>query len=770
MPQPAATPKTRNIPRSFGLQNPIRRAFVGISPTSDPMERWLAEDCITAPYHTIGYVAMTKDSEPGPVVSGKPASDSKATAGSGYGINADDYENEFSREVDKGSTTKKLSTAHFHLENQFETAEMLNKPTRQYRARRRTPFRIRSRPRRLREVAEGGHSTIEKQLHNVDDPPDSDGEDCEIHYYEERYDTRGERVCLRVGTKSAIEFEKRKSHRACLVRTRTYDHDRELLSTRLEIQSRYVHKALREVIGPHLRHNFKIPTITIFHPFEPLFHYRRELQEYANKSNDSKTRSHLGLFLQYVEHTLSREFALFDQIFANEFSSLEIDFENLWIAYKPGDLLYYKDGKSDIVFRLRSFEKEAKREQKWTVSAERIEYDGVDFGHVEGCTYIEPYNGRCSEADCMSHSGELAIASSMAPVRHRVMIDTVAYHNNVNTGVEALGNFNIDSQIFRTASEDHLQMDEEDLMICSSVVYGYDLALKTWGIFDVADIRDVKFNSDAFGHLLLSPDKKQLISSLVMQHNKESDTFDDYIQGKGKGLIFLLHGPPGVGKTFTAVLSLASSWDAVVLIDEADVFMQERDLLAFYRNELVSTLLQVLEYFEGIMFLTTNRVRTIDSAFQSRIHLSIAYPHLSYDARRELWKDWITRENSNSEPEWLTETVLDQLATRLLNGREIKNAMKMAHALAGGEKRRMISTDVFRGLDSSEEFKIDFERDVFRRNTGALGFPNPPQGIMNPLEMAMNPAQRIVDQPQKEDNGLLALLRSVVKFLVSGEM
>jgi SpoVK/Ycf46/Vps4 family AAA+-type ATPase len=91
--------------------------------------------------------------------------------------------------------------------------------------------------------------------------------------------------------------------------------------------------------------------------------------------------------------------------------------------------------------------------------------------------------------------------------------------------------------------------------------------------------------------------------------------------GKGQGLILLLSGPPGTGKTLTAeavadktrrplyylqaedlgtdasrlgpkikkVFEMATEWDAVILLDEADVFMAERDPGDIARNELVSS-------------------------------------------------------------------------------------------------------------------------------------------------------------------------------------
>lgn len=123
------------------------------------------------------------------------------------------------------------------------------------------------------------------------------------------------------------------------------------------------------------------------------------------------------------------------------------------------------------------------------------------------------------------------------------------------------------------------------------------------------------------------------------------------VQGKGKGLIGLLSGGPGCGKTLTAeavaevtmrplymvsagelgtapekvdaqltlVLELSYRWGAVLLLDEADVFLQERDTKEVARNALVSIFLRQLEYFQGILILTTNRIGECDAAFESTL-------------------------------------------------------------------------------------------------------------------------------------------------------
>lgn len=84
------------------------------------------------------------------------------------------------------------------------------------------------------------------------------------------------------------------------------------------------------------------------------------------------------------------------------------------------------------------------------------------------------------------------------------------------------------------------------------------------------------------------------------------------------------------------ITSLAHRWRANILLDEADVYLEQRSSQDIRRNGLVSVFLRHLEYFQGIMFLTTNRVTTFDDAFQSRIHFSIKFGSLSQRARNEI--------------------------------------------------------------------------------------------------------------------------------------
>ena len=109
------------------------------------------------------------------------------------------------------------------------------------------------------------------------------------------------------------------------------------------------------------------------------------------------------------------------------------------------------------------------------------------------------------------------------------------------------------------------------------------------------------WNEEAFANLVLPADRKTLMQSLVEAHNSNLD-FDDFVKGKGHGLVINLFGPPGVGKTLSAeatsehvrsplyvigggdlgtnataldatlqtVFDIATTWHAIVLIDEVN--------------------------------------------------------------------------------------------------------------------------------------------------------------------------------------------------------
>ena len=73
-------------------------------------------------------------------------------------------------------------------------------------------------------------------------------------------------------------------------------------------------------------------------------------------------------------------------------------------------------------------------------------------------------------------------------------------------------------------------------------------------------------------------------------------------------------------------------WNAILLLDEADVFLEQCSTQDLVRNGLVSVFLRKLEYCQAIMFMTTNRASQFDEAVLSRIHLMLRYENLGTDA------------------------------------------------------------------------------------------------------------------------------------------
>ncbi|KAK4121562.1 hypothetical protein N657DRAFT_577644 [Parathielavia appendiculata] len=287
------------------------------------------------------------------------------------------------------------------------------------------------------------------------------------------------------------------------------------------------------------------------------------------------------------------------------------------------------------------------------------------------------------------------------------------------------------------------EFSDEEYLIASPVVLGFAFAEKLWLEFTVSGVKEIQWNETAYDSLVLEPKTKDIVKALVESHKYHAaESIDDVIQGKGKGLVAVLHGPPGTGKTLTAegisellkcplymasagelgtdsryleselqkILDICHAWGAILLLDEADVFLEKRNMHDIHRNALVSIFLRQLEYFQGILFLTTNRVETFDDAFQSRIHIALRYDNLDHRAKKAIFKIFIERvrvlEKINLMP--FTEEDYTALARHELNGRQIKNTVRTAQALAVNKGEPLSMSHIRQVLD----VQTNFERDL----------------------------------------------------------
>ncbi|KAJ0161401.1 hypothetical protein CTA2_6291 [Colletotrichum tanaceti] len=253
-------------------------------------------------------------------------------------------------------------------------------------------------------------------------------------------------------------------------------------------------------------------------------------------------------------------------------------------------------------------------------------------------------------------------------------------------------------------------------------IQGFNLKTKKWTDLSIDRFSEVQWNTGAFESLVISGKMKRLIQALITDQI-EAEHATDIISGKGNGIIMLLHGGPGTGKTLTAesvaeiarkplypvtcgdigteprdvekylesVLHLGKAWGCVVLLDEADVFLEQRGLEDLKRNALVSVFLRVLEYYDGILILTSNRVGTFDEAFKSRIQLAIHYTNLTTHQRTMIWGNFFRRlkDMSDEDIDFLDlEDHLEDLARHKMNGREIRNVITTARQVVRWERKQ----------------------------------------------------------------------------------
>ena len=119
------------------------------------------------------------------------------------------------------------------------------------------------------------------------------------------------------------------------------------------------------------------------------------------------------------------------------------------------------------------------------------------------------------------------------------------------------------------------------------------------------------------------------------------------------------------------VFQTANHWNALILLDEADVYLEQRSSKDVGRNKLVSVFLRKLEYCDGIMFLTTNRVSDFDEAILSRIHLMLKYDELGADVRSQIWKHMLRRAHTSQGGPVIAREEMKRLAGTKLNGRQV---------------------------------------------------------------------------------------------------
>lgn len=241
-------------------------------------------------------------------------------------------------------------------------------------------------------------------------------------------------------------------------------------------------------------------------------------------------------------------------------------------------------------------------------------------------------------------------------------------------------------------------------------IYVFDLDKHRWVDLHVANLQEYPWDKTLMSKLILPEDHKNLLGVLM---SKSGENIGDIIRGKMSGVIVLATGAPGAGKTLTAevfaehiekplyvvqcsqlglsvehiegnlqtILNRASRWGAVLLIDEADVYIRTRgeDIV---QNAIVGVFLRLLEYYRGVLFMTSNRGNIIDDAILSRASAWVQYTLPNDELLAEIWSVLASQYRVK-----LTKDEIHGLCESLPNisGRSVRNILKLATMLKGSK-------------------------------------------------------------------------------------
>jgi hypothetical protein len=228
-------------------------------------------------------------------------------------------------------------------------------------------------------------------------------------------------------------------------------------------------------------------------------------------------------------------------------------------------------------------------------------------------------------------------------------------------------------------------------------------------------VKEYVYDKNLKNKLIIEDEHADLLDLLI---SHEGDLMDDIIKGKSSGIIVMLTGDPGVGKTLTAevssesvgkplyevqasqlginvqdleknlyiILQRATRWKAILVINECDVYVRTRGE-DIEQNAIVGVFLRLLEYYKGILFLTSNSmvekfdhegkkvksVLSIDDAIMSRCVAHLRYKIPTGDKAKKIWKQFLALQSITYAMKDV-DSIVEEYA---LSGRDIKNVCKL---------------------------------------------------------------------------------------------
>lgn len=212
---------------------------------------------------------------------------------------------------------------------------------------------------------------------------------------------------------------------------------------------------------------------------------------------------------------------------------------------------------------------------------------------------------------------------------------------------------------------------------------------------------------------LVIPQRDRDLVELLL--DEAGNTFEDVVAGKGGSMNVLSAGPPGTGKTLTAevfaefkqrplftvqcsqlglkaddieknlavILGRANRWNAVLLLDEADVYIRRRGT-ELQQNAIVGVFLRMLEYASCSLFMTTNLPESVDDAIASRCIVMLHYEVPTAEAQTKIWKTLATLNGIKLKDADIATFVRENPR---ISGRDVKNLLKLASLVAKRDRK-----------------------------------------------------------------------------------
>lgn len=456
---------------------------------------------------------------------------------------------------------------------------------------------------------------------------------------------------------AAAENEESAQYAIIVRNAKCYDGRRSLSLHSVVIQSKPLKKFLRKVLEGYPGVTTNLKRLEFASPFRPLVHRWERLIQARDEEQDVTTKEHVDLFYKVLEEELRDTLARKEDLVRNGVITHDL----LWTILEPDDVVINTwDGRTrGLLFSSATLHCQT---GAWVLGTKFIDFDGTDFGYENEVFNVGPFSGTTPitalpVSPLKYHTNNASIRQLLI-AQGKVWEEHKGYHYKQYEGV-AVGfvegddeperkNYHVKSRIivdaeafitFHPCKSIYLsgqlpaELNDEQRMVTSLMVHGYSLKDKEWLAFYLDCSSAIVWDSQAFDSLVLPQEQenlKDLILAIAKSQSKQLDNFDDVVQGKGRGIIMQLSGPPGVGKTLTAesvaevmqvplyvmsagdlgsnahtvernlknILRMVPKWGAVLLLDEADVFMEARSATDLERNELVSIFLRMLEYYE----------------------------------------------------------------------------------------------------------------------------------------------------------------------------